>query len=79
VAEVDADERRIFHRISGGGVEVCPADLSLHDSGSLLVDFDGTVVVEDAGVVSHCLSLAGRAGWLEEAAGSEMGPGRRPP
>jgi hypothetical protein len=37
------------------------------------------VVEEDVGVVSHCCSLAGRAGWLEAAAGSEVGPGRRPP
>jgi hypothetical protein len=37
------------------------------------------VVVEDAGAVSHCFSFARRAGWLEEAAGSEVGPERRPP
>jgi hypothetical protein len=85
VAEVDAeeekDEQRIFHRISGGGVEVCPAGLSLHDDGSLLFDFDGAVVmvVEDAGAVSHCFFVAGRAGCLEEAVGSEVGPERRSP
>jgi hypothetical protein len=92
VAEVDAeeekDERRMFHRISGGGVEVCPARLSLHDGGSLLVDFDGAVVVvEDASCVSRWQGRVGvgcgqarcspswEGRWLEEAAGSEVGPG----